>query len=119
MQSGILFFVIIMETARRLGSVVRGRALVLYIVFSQTDPGDVSLRGQLVVYTIIFGGLGMLLLVRYRSRAKRTASRFSWIRNFLFRPKSKQRNKKSRRSRRRQQREERAIGDEEPKDETT
>ena len=100
-----------METARRLGSFFIVLAFILYIVFTQADPGDTSLRGQLVVYTIIFGGLGLLLLLRYRGRAEKRSTRFSWLRNFLFRSRSGgKREKKSKRSRRR---DEPAIGDEE------
>jgi hypothetical protein len=86
-----------METARRLGYFFLVLAFILYIASSQAESADPGLRGQLVVYRILSGLLGFILVTRYRSRS-RSNSRFAWIRNFLFK-RSDRRGKKGRQKR--------------------
>ena len=86
-----------METARRLGYFFLILAFVLYIASSQAESADPALRGQLFVFRILSGLLGFILVTRYRSRS-RSSSRFTWIRNFLFK-RSDRRRKKDRQKR--------------------
>jgi hypothetical protein len=86
-----------METARRLGYFFLVLAFILYIIYSQADSAEPELLGQLVVYRIIFGLLGFILVTRYRTRT-RGSSRFTWIRNFLFK-RTDRKKKKDRRKR--------------------
>jgi hypothetical protein len=95
-----------METARRLGYFFLVLAFFLYILYTQADSADPSLKGQLLVFRILFGLLGFLLVTRFRARS-RGGSRFSWIRNFLFkrpdRGAKKDRQKRDRRGKNRRE----------------
>jgi hypothetical protein len=86
-----------MDTARRLGIFCLVLAFILYSFSTQADPADTALQGRLVVFRILFALLGFILVTRYRTQA-RESSRFSWIRNFLFKRKDRDR-KKAERSR--------------------
>ncbi|HUF39884.1 MAG TPA: hypothetical protein VMN57_15270 [Anaerolineales bacterium] len=81
-----------METARRLGYFFLVLAFIFYIASTQAETAGPVVRGQLVVFRILFGLLGIILVTRYRGRARET-SRFSWIRNFLFKRKAPRRKK--------------------------
>jgi hypothetical protein len=87
-----------MDTARRLGFFCLVLAFILYSFSTQADPADTALQGRLVVFRILFALLGFILLTRYRAQARET-SRFSWIRNFLFKRKDRKKADRSRKGR--------------------
>lgn len=89
-----------METARRLGYFSLVLAFVLYVISTQAESADPALQGRLVVFRILFGLLGFILVTRYRARG-RSSSRFTWIRNFLFKRSERRERKSERRGRER------------------
>jgi hypothetical protein len=72
-----------MASATRLGYFFLVLAFLLYLVSEQVEAADPELQGRLIVFRVLFGLLGFLLVTRYRAKAQES-SRFSWIRNFLF-----------------------------------
>ena len=87
-----------MEYASRLGYFFLVLAFILYLISTQSDVMDPDLRGRLIVFRVVFGLLGLVLVTRYRGRSGES-NRFSWIRRFLFRRGGK-RGKKSKSRRR-------------------
>ena len=81
-----------METARRLGTFSLVLAFLLFVFYDQTEASNIAWRDQLMVYGILFSTLGLFLVTRFRKRTEKS-TRFSWIKNWLFK---KSENKKRR-----------------------
>lgn len=85
-----------METIRRLGVFSLLTALLLFVFYDQTRGAGVDWHDDLLVYGILCTLLGLFLVTRFRSRPERS-SRFSGIKNWLFKSPEKKAKRKSKR----------------------
>lgn len=85
-----------MDTLRRLGVFSLLTALLLFVLFDQTQNTGIDWRDDLLVYAIGCTLLGLFLVTRFRNRPEKS-SRFSGIKNWLFKSPEKKKQRKAKR----------------------